>query len=323
MRWALVGTTGWADHTFAGAITSGGGTLVGAAGSTLERSKAFAKRHGLDTAYASLDDLLADDALDVVWVASPSDLHAEHAVAVLRAGKHLLVEKPLARTRGECVPLVTAAAAAAATGRVAVVGFQHRCHPAHLQLRGLVAGGGLGRIVSVRLRRFVDYGTAPQTWRLSPERSGGWAVNDLGTHLIDLVHYVVGPTVFAGAHLGNPAFGEATDDLAVVVLRLDGGGAGVVEVATGVEDGPLVFEVVGLEGRATLVDSWGGTARLETGDGTSAAFEVCDVHRAQVVEVERLARDTAAGGRPDGPLASIADGMAVTALVAQAVAVSS
>ncbi len=280
--WGIVGTGGWADHTFAPAVLNGGGALIGAAGSSLEKSEAFAGRHAAPRAYRDVDELLADDDVQAVWVASPTDLHCDHALRALEAGKHVLVEKPMATSLADAERMASAAKRAQVT---TAVGFQHRFNPSHRRLEELASSGELGDLVYVRLQQFIKSEGLPTDWRRDPARSGGWAINDLGTHVLDLLRFIVGDVEAIGGGLAAAQFDLPVDDLAVALLRFESANGkpafGVVEVSTTVPGGGSVMELDGTQGVATLTGSWpgGGTLRAR---GTEVAYEVVDTYAAQV-----------------------------------------
>lgn len=280
--WGVVGTSGWADHTFAPAIRNGGGELMGASGSSAEGSAAFARRHGAARAYRDLDDLLADADVQAVWVASPTDLHCEHALRALEAGKHVLVEKPMATSVADAERMASAASGAPVT---TAVGFQHRFNRSHQRLRELARSGELGDVVFVRLHQFIKAEGLPSDWRRDPARSGGWAINDLGTHVLDLLRFIVGDVQVAGGALAASSFDLPVDDLAVALMRFEtpGGapGLGSVEVSTTVPGAESAMELHGTQGVAELVDSWPGGGILRVG-GDEQVFEVVDTYAAQV-----------------------------------------
>lgn len=139
--------------------------------------------------------LLDRDDIDIIDVCTPGHLHAEVALAALKAGKHVLVEKPLANSVSECEDLV--AAAAAAPGR-AMLGFNYRRVPALALARELVAQGRLGTVQEARLSYLQDWLSdpqAPMTWRLRRETAGSGVLGDLGSHAVDQLHYLLGEHV--------------------------------------------------------------------------------------------------------------------------------
>ncbi|MEP7378326.1 MAG: Gfo/Idh/MocA family oxidoreductase [Chloroflexota bacterium] len=151
-----------------------------------------AARLGLPKAYASLDELLADDQVEVVHVTSPNHLHHAHASAILDAGRNVVCEKPLAMTAAESADLV---ARAQRSGKVAVVNFNIRFYPINQHLRGAIAAGELGDVRLISGHYFQDwllYDT-DWNWRLEPEHGGGLrAVGDIGSHWLDLTSFVCG-----------------------------------------------------------------------------------------------------------------------------------
>ncbi|HLI15529.1 MAG TPA: Gfo/Idh/MocA family oxidoreductase [Acidimicrobiales bacterium] len=300
LRWALVGTTGWADALFAPALRrTPGAVLRGAAGSGADGSTAFRDRHGAERAYRDLEELAADDAVDAVWVATPNDLHAAQAIRLLEAGKHVLVEKPLA-TRAKDAELVVDAARR--NGRVLRVGYHHRFRSVHQALRRYVAEGRLGTVGAARFHAFSAYPHEPPAWRRSPERSGGWAINDVGTHLLDLVLWILGPAELAGAWFGNPRFGLDTDDTATLLLRLAGGGSCVVDTSTALESPGARIELYGTLGYLRAERSFEGAAVLDTSFGDAQHYPEDDAFRLEVEDFQRAV----AGGESIGEAGELA-----------------
>ena len=139
--------------------------------------------------------LLDRDDIDIIDVCTPGHLHAEVALAALKSGKHVLVEKPLANSVAECEDLV--AAAAAAPGR-SLLGFNYRRVPALALARDLVREGRIGTVQEVRLSYLQDWladPQAPMTWRLRKETAGSGVLGDLGSHAVDQLHYLLGEHV--------------------------------------------------------------------------------------------------------------------------------
>src|SRR5262245_8795647 len=106
------------------------------------------------TAYATVDELCASSAVDAVYVASPHHLHAEHALAAAHAGKHILVEKPMALTVADCDAMIAAARAADVQ---LIVGHSHSFDPPVARARALIAGGAYGRVRMITALNFTDW----------------------------------------------------------------------------------------------------------------------------------------------------------------------
>jgi 1,5-anhydro-D-fructose reductase (1,5-anhydro-D-mannitol-forming) len=275
-RWGLIGSSGFADAVFAPVLRNAGQILLGSSGSTPERSAAFAARHQTPRTYASLEAMLDDPEVDIVWVASPNYLHAEQIRLALDAGKHVLAEKPLATSGRDARALVELAVQ---RGVRLGVGYQGRFHPALRDLRHLVQNDALGDVAFVRASWQTKYSGLPEAWRLAPETSGGWAIMDIGTHTLDAALWLTGfpPARLLGSRLSTQHWNVTVDDLAVLLLQL-GNATGVVETATGVHGPANRVEVHGTRGWATATGVFvprlgpaGG--RLVTSDGSRTTYD--------------------------------------------------
>ena len=157
--------------------------VTGLLEASTELGAARAAELGVPTAYATLEELLADDAVRVVHVTSPNELHHPQAKAILAAGRHIVCEKPLAMTSAESAELV---ALAEASGLVNAVNFNIRFYPLNQHVAPLVRDGGLGDVRLVTGRYFQDwllYDT-DWNWRLEKDQGGALrAVGDIGSPL--------------------------------------------------------------------------------------------------------------------------------------------
>ncbi|WP_328492948.1 Gfo/Idh/MocA family oxidoreductase [Streptomyces sp. NBC_00414] len=172
--------------------------LAAVCGRDAQAVGAAADRLGWAAAETDWRALIARDDVDLVDVCTPGDSHAEIAIAALAAGKHVLCEKPLANTVEEAEAMTEAAAAAAARGQVAMVGFNYRRVPATALARKMVAEGRIGALRHVRVTYLQDWlvdREFPLTWRLRKETAGSGALGDLGAHIVDLAQYLAGEPV--------------------------------------------------------------------------------------------------------------------------------
>jgi predicted dehydrogenase len=193
---AVIGT-GFIGTVHVEALRRIGVQVRGVLGSTAERGAARAESLNVAKAYRDLDDLLADPTVHVVHVTSPNDLHVDQAAAALRAGKHVVCEKPLAMTADGSARLV---ALAAETGLVNATNFNIRYYPLNQHAHDVVTGGQLGEVRLVTGRYFQDWLllATDWNWRLQPDRGGALrAVGDIGSHWLDLMTFVTGHHVTA------------------------------------------------------------------------------------------------------------------------------
>ena len=257
LRVGIVGT-GWMAATHTEALRRLGIDVAGVAGRTPARAREVAGRLGLDRAYDSVEALVGDDSLAAVHVTSPNDVHAEQAAAALRAGRHVICEKPLGVSATETAALVELAAG---TGLVNAVCFNLRFSPHNHNAAGMVRDGSLGepRYVSGGYHQDWLLLDTDWNWRLVGERQGRLrAVADIGSHWIDLVCFVTGRRVvevLADLHTfvpeRNHPLGEVgtfaghgvaadvervrepmtSDDAAGILLRFEGGLRGLCSVS--------------------------------------------------------------------------------------------
>jgi predicted dehydrogenase len=246
---ALVGS-GFIAAVHVDALRRLGVDVLGVVGSSPDR----AAEAGLGNVYGSLGELLEDDRVDVVHLTTPNHLHYPQVKQALAAGKHVVCEKPLALTAAESRELVELAEAA---GVVHCTNFMARFYPLVQQARSLAQEGSLGEIWNVHGSYLQDWLLRPTdwNWRLEPERGGELrAIADIGSHWLDLVQFVTGSRiveVFADLQTVIPirrrpvgpvqtfaqteAEGEdvaiATEDLAHVLLRFEGGARGAVVIS--------------------------------------------------------------------------------------------
>jgi predicted dehydrogenase len=247
MSRAAIAGTGFIGAVHAHAIRACGGTVVGVAASTPERGREAAGRLGAAKAYAGPEELAADPDVDVVHVCTPNHLHEPYAEAALRAGKHVVCEKPLAVDAAGAERLVGLAPA----GAVDAVPFAYRYYPTVREARERIASGRSG---AVRL----IHGTYLQDWLLEPE-DDNWRVDadlggasrafaDIGSHWCDLAEFVTGHRVsrlsartmtavpervrdegraaFARGDAAGASRAVTTEDAVVLQFETDGGALG-------------------------------------------------------------------------------------------------
>lgn len=171
--------------------------VAGILAATPEESRAAAAKMGLAKAYVSLDELLADPNVQVVHITTPNRFHFEMASAALRAGKHVLCEKPLAMTSAESSALVEQARG---LKLAAGVNYNVRFYPLCLEARDMVRRGDLGDVYSICGSYVQDWLFYPTdyNWRVLAGEGGALrAVADIGTHWLDLVQFISGLEVEA------------------------------------------------------------------------------------------------------------------------------
>lgn len=243
LRWGLLGAAGITDRALAPALRAAGHDLAVVGARSLERARAFAERHGVRAAVGSYDEVLAGD-VDAVYVALPNDLHEPWSVAALRAGKHVLCEKPLAL---DAAGAARVAAAADEGGRLAMEAVMTRFHPRTRALLDLVHGAiGELRAVAAGFTFTMD---RPADYRAARAQGGG-ALLDVGIYGVAMSRWLAGAEPDRVQALSSWWPGGA--DASTTALLGFGSGA-VASVAASFEAAPAQFlQVVGTAGTLSV-----------------------------------------------------------------------
>jgi predicted dehydrogenase len=240
-------------------------------------ARSAASRYGFASSTTDLDAVLGDEAIDAVSLALPNFAYADVIPRLIKAGKHVLAEKPLGRSAAEARQFATEADSADV---VHGVGFSFRRLPAIEAVAQVVGGRGIGDIWHASAWYLTDYASTPDTplsWRYDQQQAGGGAIVDVGAHIVSVLKYVAGPIrrvvaadsriliperpVPSGAVIGHgPVQGTgemgpvSTDDVTTMIAELAGGGSAQVTVsriATGVPNS-LGFQIIGSEGSVSF-----------------------------------------------------------------------
>lgn len=255
LRWGIIGT-GWIAGIFAEALAkSRHGRLEAVASRTRERAAVFAKRHRIARAYGTRDGLLADPAIDVVYIATPHTSHCPDALAAIRAGKHVLCEKPMAVTPAQAERMV---AAARKRGVVLLEAFMYRTHPQTLMLQRLVGEGVIGDLRCIRSAFTFDLGVLPVSAEVNPRTTlamRGGSLYEVGGYCVNASRMLAGeePSTIEAAWSIDPATG--VDRACAGVLGFPSGVVAHFDV--GFHSIPTNFlEVVGAKGRIHVASPW-------------------------------------------------------------------
>ena len=216
-------------------------------------------------AYRDLAEALGDAAVDAVYVASPVVLHAEQTIASLRAGKHVLCEKPVAMNYAQAASM---AAAARASGRLLGVSYYRRLYPKLRRAKELIAEGAIGKPLLVQAAYHGWLESEERGWLRDPAMAGGGPLFDVGSHRIDACNFLFGRPEQAMGLTSNLLHGLKVEDSATVLMAYAGGVHGVVDVRWNSRIGRDEFRVVGVEGEIALTPLNGPGLRLERRDGS-------------------------------------------------------
>jgi D-xylose 1-dehydrogenase (NADP+, D-xylono-1,5-lactone-forming) len=291
LRWGLLGTARINRMLIPPLRASAGNRLLAVGSRDAARANAYAKEWGIERAYGSYEELLADPDVDVVYIPLPNHLHAEWTIRAARAGKHVLCEKPLALSVAE----VDAMEAAARQGGIVLAeAFMYRHHPQTLKVRDLVQAGALGALRFVR-GTFSFKLDRPEDVRLRPEWGGG-CLWDVGCYPLSFARFVLGTEpveVFGSSVVGPTGIDETFAGQLVfpggTLVQIDAGFR--VPFRTG-------MELAGTEGTIVVPQPWKpeGLPIVLTRGGVAEEIAVGGDDR-YLLEIEELA-DCVRTGRP-------------------------
>ena len=232
-----------------------------------------AKRFGFERSTSDWREIIEDPEIQVVDIATPNNLHAEVAIAAAKAGKHIICEKPLARTSEESKAMYEAVKDA---GIVHMVAFNYRRTPAVALAKKYIEEGAIGRILSFRGTYLQDWSAdpnSPLSWRFQKSIAGSGTLGDIATHVIDMARYLAGeitavssmmatwiperPIQSGGADTlgttkggGGPRATVDVDDEVITMLKFGSGAIGSVEATRNAygRNNYITFEIHGTEG---------------------------------------------------------------------------
>jgi predicted dehydrogenase len=274
-RAALIGG-GFIGPVHAEALRRIGVDVVGLVDLTPELARASADRIGVSHVYNDLDEMLRDESVQVVHIASPNHAHYAQAKKVLESGRHVMCEKPLATTSKETADLV--ALSKSRPKQAAAVNYNVRFYPLCHEMRSRVARGDIGKVLSVTGSYTQDWLLYPEdyNWRVEPDGATNLrAVADIGTHWMDLVQFVTGQKISSvmadlatfhkerykplgkaetfggsGGRANTQAVPITTDDYGAVLFRMADDVRGLYHVSqcTAGRKNRLYLEIAGTEG---------------------------------------------------------------------------
>lgn len=223
-------------------------------------------------AYASHEEMLAGEDLDVVSVASPNVFHAEQTIAALEHGNHVLCEKPIATTVKDAERMIAAAKKAR---RKLMIGFTHRLLRGPQRCKKLLSERAIGKPFMIRVR-FAHGGPYPgwakHSWFYKKELAAGGAMLDMGIHAIDLCHWLIGPVASVSAKAATLVKKIEVDDNALLQLEFKNGALGYIEVGWTSMPGFNGFEIYGTKG--TLICDYLKGLQLCTGKASAGKDSV-------------------------------------------------
>lgn len=221
-----------------------------------DKARDYAMRHNVTHWYDNAEDLLANPAINAVYIATPPAQHKTYALAALNAGKDVYIEKPVTLNAAECDDII---AAEKSTGRKVTAAHYRRYVPCFMKLHELIRTGAIGTPLLVQLDMLQPAAskiitTTEDNWRVNPALSGGGLFHDLSPHQLDLMLYWFGPVITASGFGFNQRQFNNADDTVHGWAKLESGVLlqGRWHFAVGPEQTRDLCEIIGTEGKLTI-----------------------------------------------------------------------
>lgn len=280
--------------------------LVAVGSRDLDKARSFAAEYGVERAYGTYADMLADPAVDVVYVATPHPFHLEHTLLCLQAGKAVLCEKPMEINARRVVEMVEAAR----SKRIFLMeAMWTRFLPVIVQVRRWLAEERIGEVRML----YADFGFRtewdPLTRTLNPELAGG-ALLDVGVYTIALASMVLGTPahIQAAAHLGETGVDEQT----ALLLRYPGGQLALLSCAVRTAT-PHQAVIMGSKGMITIPDFWHATSATLHADGRTLKTRGKAGYQFEAAEVMACLAD----GRTESTVMPLDESVAIARIMDQ------
>lgn len=208
--------------------------------------------------WTDLGDALQDPAIDAVYVATPVALHGPQTMLALRAGKHVLCEKPVAMNHAQGREMAKTAGEA---GRIFGIAYYRRLYPKVLRAKELIRMGAIGRplLAEINCQEWFNAEDGQRRWLLDPELAGGGPLYDIGSHRIDVLNFLFGKPVRACGQLSNVVHDNPVEDCATLLIEYENGVRGVVDVRWNSRVPRDGFRIIGSEGEMNLTPLSGPT----------------------------------------------------------------
>ena len=241
------------------------------------KAEDYAARHGINTWYTNAQELIDDPNITAIYVATPPSTHAEYAIAAMRAGKPVYVEKPMAASYEACQEMLRVSEE---TGVPCFVAYYRRTLPYFLRVKQLLDDGLLGDISTVQIQFAIppyatDYNRDTLPWRVKKELAGAGYFYDLASHQLDLLDFLFGPIAHACGHTTNIAGLYDVEDTVSATYQFQSGivGSGSWSFVAPPSTRTDTIELVGTKGKLSFSTFMFTDIVLETTEGKTSYKE--------------------------------------------------
>jgi len=264
VKWGIIGCGSVAENKGGPALYQAENSeLVAVMRRDVNKARDFAERHGAKRYYVDVKELIEDEEVNAVYVATPVYLHSEQTIMAAESGKHVLCEKPMAMNVEECRRMMEACKS---NGVLLAVAYYRRFYPCVMKAKELLASKAIGDVMLARVNLTGYYNPKYDTqWRTKPELSGGGVLMDVGSHRIDVLIYLLGDVESVTGYAETLHASYAVDDSAVLAFRFESGVHAIANFNWNIGFGADDLEFYGTEGRL-YIDLGSGDMELRRGN---------------------------------------------------------
>jgi len=271
LKWGLIGCGDIAQKRVAPALRDlPNCELLSIARSRPDLAESFANQFGARKWYSTWQELLADSAIDAVYIATPVHLHAAQTIAAAESGKHVLCEKPMAMNVKECDEMV---AACRANNVKLGVAYYRRFYPVIDRIKSVIASGEIGKPVLVQINAFEWFDPQPdhsRYWLVKKVLAEGGPMFDFGCHRIEALVNIFGPVKYVTSIVSNVVFNREVEDTASALFQFESGTCGVLSVTHAAREPRDTLDVFGTRGSINVPVLNAGEIRIRTSNGERA-----------------------------------------------------
>lgn len=244
LKWGVVGCGNFLENTFLPTFQHlKKSKLVSVYSSNLQRAAFIKKKFNAENSFNDFQQFLSSD-IDAVYISSKNSDHYQQVIDAAKAGKHILCEKPLSITFEQAKEMVEICEK---NNVILTLNYVMRHHPIIKKTKEFIDSKLIGKIVSISAKFNYDY-QPNDNFRFKISESGGGALRDLGTHMIDLLRYLGGEFNIIGGAVDNVIYDSKVDDFAAALVKFDNGGYGDFNVSFNVSEPVNRIEILGHKG---------------------------------------------------------------------------
>ena len=273
LNWGLIGAGDIARKRIAPTLRDAANCNFAAVSrNRAEMAEEFAREFGAKKWFSTWEDLLADEEIEAVYIATPVYLHAEQTIKAAEAGKHVLCEKPMALSAAQCDAMIDACRA---NGVRLGIAYYRRFYPIIKRVKEIIASGELGKISFAQINAFEFFDPAPESaryWFLEKAKSGGGPMMDFGCHRIEVLTNLFGKVSRVESIVSNAVFGREVEDTACALFQFENGTCANLNVTHAADEPQDTLDIFGTRGSIHIPVLNGAELKIRIGGAEKTEF---------------------------------------------------